>query len=596
LLEGSSYGIPMVSRLARLAGSMLKWALPVPALLFSSGCGDFFSHKPTELETRLILSELKDIKENPFVENPLPELYRQPPERLETEDGVKLFYFSKQHTVDKLAQLVEVQFSQFFRSQSSAREPKGKEYPKPTYSVSTNAATNQLIVHCPNEADVDKVLGFLEKVDVPPIQVNIDCLVLERFADVTMDWETTIKIENLFGEKITLGGKQDESGNLLPAFPGASLREPARSTFGLDLGYWRNQGIAGHEFRAVVDMLISRGYLKILMNPSIETVNGQRGKVSLRDNVPLEKIIFEPGQERPFSSTEYQWVEDTLEVTPHVYADGSIGLQTKIQLGSKSKPEGVIQREIITERSIEIAENRIKPGDSLVIGGIRKNEERAVVRGVPFLKDIPLIGILFSSKDFEDKATEVIFILTPSISSGGVDYAEMLEDVRRKQARPQLGIDLQSTLTDPFGSAAYTEQVEQKAARAEFERFKARIEKAEALQQMDRIQQRLLEAAEQVLAEKTRAERARAEAVEAKQQAQSARREAIRAQREVERIKAEIEKSQSKADKTEPPAKGSAEDPDPEKGKRTAETRESETHVEKAEAETDPAATEAGRA
>jgi hypothetical protein len=73
-------------------------------------------------------------------------------------------------------------------------------------------------------------LKLLHAVDVPPIQVNIDCLILERFADVTMDWETSIKIDNLFGENITLGGKEG------PEFHGASLREPRRAKFGLDIG------------------------------------------------------------------------------------------------------------------------------------------------------------------------------------------------------------------------------------------------------------------------------------------------------------------------------------------------------------------------
>ncbi|MHC4387999.1 MAG: type II secretion system protein GspD, partial [Planctomycetota bacterium] len=168
---------------------------------------------------------------------------------------------------------------------------------------------------------------------------------------------------------------------------------------------------------------------------------------------PLEKILVKEGFDEPFSLTEYQWVEDILEVTPHVYADSFIGLTTKIQLGSKSKPEGVVQNPIITERIIEVEENRIKPGNSLVIGGIRKSEERAVVRGVPFFKDIPLLGVLFSSKDFEEKATEVIFILTPTISSGGIKNAEMVEDVRRKMAKPEYETGLHEALTDPFGTA-----------------------------------------------------------------------------------------------------------------------------------------------
>jgi len=576
-----------------ISGLRWGWVLPISTLLCFAGCGDFFTHKPTELQTQITLSELRQIEENPNVKNPMPELYRRPAERISTRDGVKLFYFSKNHPADKLAKLIDTQFSQFFRKASSKQHPQSKEYPKPTYSVSPNPATNQLIIHCPSDQEADKVLEFLDKVDVPPIQVNIDCLILERFADVTMDWETTVKIENLLGEKLTLGGKTDSTGKLLPAFPGASLRESKRADFGLDLGYWKNQGIAGHEFRAVVDVLISRGYLKILMNPTIETVNGQKGKITLRDNVPLEKLITGKGYEAPYSMTEYQWVEDFLEVTPHVFADGSIGLNTRIQLGSKSKPEGVVQTSIITERTIEIAENRIKPGDSLVVGGMRKSEERSVVRGVPFLKDIPVLGILFSSKDFEEKATEVIFILTPSISSGGVEYTEMIEDVRQKFARPKYETGLHEAITDPLGSAAYTNHVEQQAAKAEIERLRAEIEKAETLKEMNQIKEKLLETTRQVLAEKTKVAQAKSEAIRAKEEADKAREQAEQARKEAESAITEAEKAKAQSNElkanVEKSGKKEVEKVKIEAKKGKVEAGNAEAEAQKAEAESEQA-------
>ncbi len=519
----------------------LSWVLPILSLLWFCGCGDFFAHKPTELQTQVILNELRQIKENPNVKNPFPELYQRPPEWVKVKNGVKLFYFSKQHPVDKLAKLIDAQFSQFFGTAPGTQPPQGEEYTKPMYLVSSNPATNQLIIHCPGEQETNKVLEFLRLVDVPPIQVHIDCLILERFADITMDWETTIKIENLLGEKITLGGKTDSSGNLLPAFPGASLRESKRATFGLDLGYWKNQGITGHEFRAIVDVLISRGYLRILMNPTIEIVNGQKGKITLRDNVPLEKILVKEGFDEPFSLTEYQWVEDTLEVTPHVFADGSIGLATKIQLGSKSKPEGVVQTSIITERTIEVAENRIRPGDSMVIGGMRKSEERAVVRGVPFFKDIPVIGILFSSKDFEEKATEVVFILTPSISSGGVEYSKMLEDVKKKYAPPTLKSGLDKIITDPFGTVAYTRYVEQQAATADGERTKA-------LQEMEQMKEKLRSTTREAAVERAKAAKVQSEALKARKEAEKAKADINKLKAELEKEKAKTEKDKKEAD------------------------------------------------
>ncbi|HDZ69389.1 MAG TPA: type II and III secretion system protein [Phycisphaerales bacterium] len=525
-------------------------------MLCVGGCGDFFAQKPTELQTRAILSELEQVKESPHIKNPLPEMYRGPAKRIKVKNGVKLFYFTKQHPVANLAKLINKQFA------TMTTDNKGKTSYAPDYAVSENPATNQLIVDCPNDQEADKVLEFLKEVDVPPIQVNIDCLILERFADVTMDWETSIMVENLLGEKITLGGKKDSSGKLLPAFPGASLRESKRSTFGLDFGYWKNKGVTGHELRTVVDLLISRGYLKILMNPTVETINGQKATIKARDFAPIERIVTEKTGVTPYSLTDFKWVEDILEVTPHVFADGSIGLTTKVQLGSRSKPEGVVQTSIITERTIEIAENRIKPGNSLIIGGIRKSEKRSVIRGVPFFKDIPIIGILFSSKDFEEKATEIIFILTPSISSGGVEHAIMMEEIRQKYAAPKYERGLGEVLTDPFGTEVYREQVEQKAAQAEFERFKAEIEKVQAMEEVGQIKEQLLKTAEDVLAEKARAERicaiartAKQEAREAKQEAEKAKAEAKRARAEAEKAKADAQKREQEAETAETEAK-----------------------------------------
>ncbi|MHC4123409.1 MAG: type II secretion system protein GspD, partial [Planctomycetota bacterium] len=483
---------------------------------------------------------MRQIKENPNIKNTLPEIYKRPPRKVKTEDGVLLFYFTKHHSVERLAQLFNEEFGVFPRNSKgqilqnyrglALTDPAGNPLRESPYPIAMHHATNQLIIRCNNEKEADTFIEFLELVDVPPIQVNIDCLILERFADIAMDWETTLKIENLLGEKVTLGDSKYPKA----AFPGASLRESKRSEFGLDFGYLRNEGISGHEFRVMVDMLISRGYLKVLLNPTIETVNGQRAEIVSKEFVPIEKIVTARGVE-PYSITEYKWVEDKLEVTPHVYADGSIGLDTRIVLGSKSKPEGVVQSSIITERSIDVNENRIKPGESLFIGGIRKTEERAVIRGIPFFKDIPIIGILFSSKDFEEKATEVIFVLTPSISSGGIEHIKMIEEVRKRYARPEYQKGISDILADPFGTGAYKEYLELEADKARFDRFKMELEKQQAM--------------EDVLTEKAKTEKAHIEVKKAKREVVKTKAAAKKFKTEAEEARAEAEKAVIKAQK-----------------------------------------------
>lgn len=435
-------------------------------LCVMSGCGDFFSEKSTEIQSRAILEELEQVRESPHTGNPLPEIYRQSASRLSIKDGVKLFYFTHHHEPHRLAVLAEQQMG---------------------IKTTVNVATNQIVAYCKDDAHADTVQRYLELTDIEPIQINIDCLILERFGDITMDWETSLLVENLLGEEVTLGearGTFDENGvltSLKPAFPGASLREAERANFGLDFGHWIDQGVPGHQVRSIVDVLVSRGYLKVLLNPQLETINGKEATVTIRDYTPIEEVkTGSAGASGVYNITKYVWVEDTLTVTPHVYADRSIGLETEIHIGSRSKPEGVVQRSIITERSIKIEENRVERGKSLIIGGMRKSEKRSVIRGVPFFKDLPLIGILFSSKDFEEKGTEIIFILTPSISSGGVENKEIVEEFRKKHEDYEYKTGLTDILTEPFGTTAYTEMIENEAAEAELERIQAELDLEQA--------------------------------------------------------------------------------------------------------------------
>lgn len=508
------------------------------------GCGDLFEKKSTEVESKAVIRDISRVRENPHVGNPLPQVYLDGPKRLRVDDGVKLFYFTKYMPVGDLN----------FRNDKDKNLEKringyGGTIRDLGFKVSSNPSTNQLIIHCADDAECDQVLVYLAKTDVPPIQVHIDCLILERFGDVTKDWETTLLIENLFGQEITLG----ESKYPNPVFPGAALRESRRGEFGLDFGYWLNQGIPGHQVRMVVDMLESRGYLKILMNPTLETVNGKSARVQIKDRAPIEKTVTE--RDNVYSVTDYKDVSDTLTVTPYVYADGYIGLKTNIVIGSKSKPEGVVQTPIITERSIDIAENRIEPGKSLVIGGMRKAENRSVVRGVPFLKDLPLIGILFSSKDFEENATEIVFILTPSISSGGMDYQDMADMVREKFESSSQVSDWDELMTDPMGTKAYSDLVGKEADVAEAERIRLQVQTAEVNRQAQGERLRTQEAALEAEAMRTQVQQAQAmidkslaqkKASEA--QTEAAAKEAAAQQAKASQSQAEIEKCAKEAE------------------------------------------------
>ncbi|MHC4458382.1 MAG: type II secretion system protein GspD [Planctomycetota bacterium] len=577
----------------------IVYVLTVVTLFMWGGCGDF-SKKTTEEHSRRIIRDLKQIEEVPDLDRPLPSVYLAEPKIIESKDGVKLYYFSRHHTVDKFA---------------GSKEKPGLIQEQFGFPVSQNPATNQLIVNCPTRQEAEMVLAFLKEVDVQPIQIKIDCLISEIYADKTMDWETTLEIQDLFGEDIFLGsaarilGKDIAElvadGAILPAFPGASMRAVGRARMGLKIGY------VSDDFLAVVDILESRGYLKVLMHPTVEVVNGRKATISATELVPLPKEVITK-QLLPYITTVYQDVVDSLEITPHAFADGSIGLETKVQISSKNVPEGVKQIPILTKREVNIEENRIRPGDSLVIGGIKKSEEFSVVRGVPLLKDIPIIGMLFSSKDFEERATETIFIITPSISGGGIPHKEMIEEVRRKHESPSPE-GLEEAILDPFGFKAREKEHERKILQAEESRIEAETEKA-------RARGAVKEAREQTELAITDAQRARQEAVSAKQlaeeekkkaeeaatQTKKATAETEKAKAEVEKLKAEAEKAKddakkakAEAEKAKDDAKKAKDEAEKAKAEETKDDAEAakktEEETEKKEQETDKAKAEADK-
>ncbi len=467
----------------------------------------FFDARPTELESRNTLREVKVVRETPDVQIPRPSAYTDPPEIVEgTINGkpdAKLYYFTRHHVVDKLVVLFNEQFVK------TLYDNEGNALPAVPYTIDSIPATHQIIVSCPSVEYAQQVLYFFEQVDVPPIQIRIDCLISEVYADQTLDWETHLQVQNLFGSEITLEGK----------LPGAALRDLARSSFGLKTGkieggHWdpvNNQFVvteSGHMFGALVDLLTSRGYLKILMNPHLQVLNGQPATIRIEENTTIDQIsTIDPITKEPFLYPKRYIITDFLEITPQAFSDGVIGLKTVALIGSKGTPEGVKQIPIVTERRITIAENRIRRGESLIIGGIRKSGQRSVVRGVPGLKDIPILGVLFSSKDFEERAKEILFIITPTISTGGVPNKDIVADVQRKHT-PIKNSDLIENLKDPFGTGAYTALVEQEAIEAEIGRLRAEMERAAADRKGEELLKKIVAADRQVEGETRGGERA----------------------------------------------------------------------------------------
>jgi len=543
-------------KMSRRRGILVAFAILASVGL--AGCQDWPDERATTVEAQNILRDLGRIETIPDPNVQGPSIYKSPPKKFKQIVGGgeewKLIYFCRCHTAEEMKQIINEQFA------TKLFDEKGKSTNVTDYTVTANTATNQLIVRCPLEQDIDAVMEIIKEIDIPPIQVRIDCIVSELYADLTVDRETSMAIKNLFGEGVTLGGQQN-NGDL--AFPGAELRDSARAKFGLKVGINQNN------FKALVDVLVSRGYMKILMNPSLEVVNGETAKIQSKQHQPIQQITVQSGGLGGLvtvnTQMEFYDIIDSLQITPHVYAEGYIGLETSAQIAAYLTPEGIKQTPIVTERTITNKDNRIRLGESLVIGGIRKSEKRDVVRGVPILKDIPLLGWLFSGRDFEERATEVIFILTPSISTKGRPNKDMVEMLKDRHASPAAR-GLQETVMDPLGTKAQREEGERKLE-------KARLAQQESEAEMTAARVQAIQTGRQVEDLEAELEKNKTRTAQLSEQAQQAEAEAQQAKAELQKTKEKAEKppeakpNENKSDKPKeepkpagptPPPQGSA--------------------------------------
>lgn len=158
----------------------------------------------------------------------------------------------------------------------------------------------------------------------------------------------------------------------------------------------------------------------VLARPNITTFDGKNAKLMMGDKVPVFTSTSD-GSDTSSDSTltvEYKDVGVTLDVTPRVNdADKDLitmVIKPKVSTISQWVESGNNKAPQISERSAETIV-RVKSGETILIGGLLKDEEIKSIKQIPFLSKLPILGELFKSRSIDKKNTEVVIAITPTI-------------------------------------------------------------------------------------------------------------------------------------------------------------------------------------
>lgn len=157
---------------------------------------------------------------------------------------------------------------------------------------------------------------------------------------------------------------------------------------------------------------------RVLANPQLRTSEGIAAQARFGERVPVPITTFAPiaaggVQTQPITSFNYENIGVNIDITPRTHHDDEVSLNVKLEVSSISGT-GFEGLPTFGNRSINTV-IRLKDGETNMLAGLIRDEERRVIGGVPGLSDLPVLGRLFAHNRNETQETDIILTLTPRI-------------------------------------------------------------------------------------------------------------------------------------------------------------------------------------
>lgn len=293
--------------------------------------------------------------------------------------------------------------------------------------IGVDRETNALLIFASPTKWV-QVQRVLMEIDRPQRQVLIEASIIE----VTLGKQFQFGVDwNVFSKDLQVSSVNNDTGRVGPSFPGFSL------TF------------MNNDIEAAVRALGSRTDVQVVSAPKIIALDNRAARLQIGDQVP---IVTQSSQgttapDAPVISTvDYRSTGVLLNVTPRITGEDRLVLEVSQEVSSVAKTNtSGIDSPTIQQRRFESA-LILQDGATVALGGLISTTRSDSNSGVPYLKDVPAVGALFSSQGKENSRSELIVLLSAKIiadqESAQRAMTALAADMRELQSRGMLPFNL----------------------------------------------------------------------------------------------------------------------------------------------------------
>ncbi|WP_299770875.1 type II secretion system secretin GspD [uncultured Pseudoteredinibacter sp.] len=274
---------------------------------------------------------------------------------------------------------------------------------------------NALLIYATSN-EYRKIEKALLKLDVSPAQIMVEASIIE----VTLNDSLEYGLEWSFSGG--LGGGDTGLGSLAN-----SKNAPAVSRPGFSYSLVNATG----DIKAVLNALASDSLLNVISTPSIMVLDNNEASIKVGSQTPVQTGSSTTSNGIVTSNIEFKDTGVDLTVTPSVNAGGMVTMdvtQKVTDVGAQDEVSG--QRSFQTrEFQTRIA---IRSGESVVLGGLIRENKTNGSSGVPGLHSIPVVGALFGKKSTTSVKTELLVILTPRVLFNEQDMRDISREMRAR--------------------------------------------------------------------------------------------------------------------------------------------------------------------
>lgn len=290
-------------------------------------------------------------------------------------------------------------------------------------SVKVDEHSNALIISAMRD-DLTKILPIIEKLDKPTHQILIKANIVETTKGLARDlgimWGGYNRSTQGKEDLIVTGGGLSPAGaiggtgtppqrsGLGANFPASNVSDLVGGSLGLLFGK-----MDGNLLEVQLQALQKDNKLNILSSPSITTLDNQKAFTENGERVPY--VTTETSGGTLTQTTKFEDVVLRLEIIPHVIDGKNLKMsilvkKDELDMTRKSSMGDpyIIKKQTQTELIVQ-------DGETIVISGLTKQTNSAGQSGVPWLKDIPVLGWAFKSDSKGDNMEEVLIFITPHI-------------------------------------------------------------------------------------------------------------------------------------------------------------------------------------